>query len=43
MATYNKNEMLHERKEALNQWGQYIENLLTDNIVSINQYKEIAL
>ena len=43
MATYNKNEMLHERKEALDQWGQFIENLLINNIVSINQYKEIAL
>lgn len=21
MATYNKNEMLHERKEALDRWG----------------------
>ena len=43
MATYNKNEMLHERKEALDQWGQFIENLLINNIVPINQYKEIAL
>ena len=28
MATYNKNEMLLQRKEALNQWAQFIENLL---------------
>ncbi len=28
MATYNKNEMLPQRKEALNQWAQFIENLL---------------
>lgn len=28
MATYNKNEMLPERKETLNRWGQYIENLV---------------
>lgn len=31
MATYNKNEMLPQRKEALNQWGQYIQSLI-DNI-----------
>lgn len=24
MATYNKNEMLHERKEALNRWSEYV-------------------
>ena len=28
MATYNKNEMLPQRKEALNQWAQKIEGLL---------------
>ncbi len=26
MATYNKNEMLPQRKEALNQWANYIES-----------------
>jgi len=31
MATYNKNEMLCERKQALNAWGKYIENLLTNS------------
>ena len=31
MATYNKNEMLPQRKDALNQWGQYIQSLI-DNI-----------
>ncbi len=31
MATYNKNEMLYERKEALNNWGQYIENLVSNS------------
>lgn len=28
MATYNKNEMLLQRKEALNQWAQFVEDLL---------------
>lgn len=27
MATYNKNEMLPKRKEALERWSQYIESL----------------
>lgn len=31
MATYNKNEMLPQRKEALNLWAQCIENLITGN------------
>lgn len=35
MATYNKNEMLHQRKEALTQWSQYLENLLHDNVVPL--------
>jgi len=29
MATYNKNEMLPQRKEALDQWGDYIDKLTT--------------
>lgn len=29
MATYNKNEMLPERKEALDKWGKYIEKLVS--------------
>ncbi len=29
MATYNKNEMLPERKEALEKWANYIEKLVT--------------
>ncbi|MCX7115392.1 MAG: tyrosine-type recombinase/integrase [Gammaproteobacteria bacterium] len=32
MATYNKNEMLPQRKEALERWGKYIESLLCDNV-----------
>jgi integrase len=35
MATYNKNEMLPQRKEALDKWSQYLERLLQDNIVPI--------
>ncbi len=33
MATYNRNEMLVQRKEALNKWSHYLENLLQDNVV----------
>jgi len=29
MATYNKNEMLSERKEALDKWGKFIEELVS--------------
>lgn len=28
MATYNKNEMLPQRKEALDNWAQYVQNLV---------------
>lgn len=38
MATYNKNEMLPERKEALNMWGQYIEALIKNsNIIAFKK------
>ena len=38
MATYNKNEMLLERKAALDQWGHYIESLVIyPNIISIKR------
>ena len=30
MATYNKNEMLPQRKDALEQWAQCIDQLLQD-------------
>ena len=30
MATYNKNEMLPQRKEALEQWGRLIEFLISN-------------
>ena len=32
MATYNKNEMLPQRKEALTRWSEYLENLLHDRL-----------
>ena len=35
MATYNKNEMLPQRRDALNEWAQYLENLLQDNVIPI--------
>jgi integrase len=35
MATYNKNEMLLQRKDALEQWAQCIENILQDAGISI--------
>ena len=41
MATYNKNEMLPQRKEALERWAQYVENLLQDNEIPI-QVKKIS-
>lgn len=40
MATYNKNEMLHERKEALDKWGQYVDNYLTCDKLIL--FKKIA-
>jgi integrase len=33
MATYNKNEMLPERKDALNKWSNYTENFINANNV----------
>lgn len=33
MATYNKNEMLLQRQEALNLWAKCIENLLCNDIL----------
>ena len=35
MATYNKNEMLPQRKEALTRWSQYLDTLLQNNVISI--------
>ena len=39
MATYNKNEMLHQRREALTQWSNYLENLLNGNVIPISLKK----
>ena len=39
MATYNKNEMLPQRKEALTRWSDYLENLLQNNVVPISLSK----
>lgn len=36
MATYNRNEMLPQRQDALNQWAQCIDNLMIDNVVFLN-------
>ena len=38
MSTYNKNEMLPERKEALEKWEQHIENMIKSN--NIIYFKE---
>ena len=35
MATYNKHEYLDERKEALEQWSDKIEMLVTNNNVVV--------
>lgn len=38
MATYNKNEMLPERKDALNRWGNHVESFVaSDNIIAFKQ------
>lgn len=39
MATYNKNEMLPQRKEALDRWAQFVENLLQENVIPISLSK----
>jgi integrase len=35
MATYNRNEMLVQRKEALTKWSEYLEALLEPKVISI--------
>lgn len=42
MATYNKNEMLPQRKEALDQWGNFIEHLVHDQTESCHTPDFIA-
>lgn len=39
MATYNKNEMLPQRKEALDRWADFVEGLLQENVISITLKK----
>lgn len=39
MSTYNKNEMLLERKEALDRWSQFVVDLLQDNVIPISVKK----
>lgn len=39
MATYNKNEMLSQRREALNQWAQFIEDLIHTDIKQMQSQK----
>lgn len=41
MATYNKNEMLPQRKEALDRWADFVEGLLQENIIPITLKKYI--
>lgn len=36
MATYNRNEMLPQRQEALIRWSQYLENLLQENVIPLH-------
>lgn len=41
MATYNRNEMLVQRKEALTKWSHYLESLLQDNVVPMQARKTL--
>lgn len=42
MATYNKNEMLPQRKDALNRWGEFLENLLSTRIIHPSNSHQIT-
>ncbi len=35
MATYNKNEMLPQRKEALERWAQFVDELLQEKVLPL--------
>lgn len=37
MAMYNRNEMLPQRREALERWAVCIENMMQDNVLYINK------
>lgn len=39
MATYNKNEMLPQRKDALDRWAQHVEDLLQNKVIPISLKK----
>jgi integrase len=39
MATYNKNEMLPQRKEALSRWAQFVEDLLQEKVIPLELRK----
>lgn len=41
MATYNKNEMLPQRKNVLNRWAQFVEDLLQENVIPL-ELKKLA-
>ena len=38
MATYNKNEMLPQRKEALEQWSHCVERMLNESLPMPNSH-----
>ncbi|HDO8003177.1 tyrosine-type recombinase/integrase [Legionella pneumophila serogroup 1] len=40
MGTYNRNEMLAQRQEALDKWGEYLCRLFVENVIPFNQFKE---
>ena len=39
MVTYNKNEMLLQRREALDQWAKFVEDLLQENLIPLELQK----
>ncbi len=39
MSTYNKNEMLPQRKEALDRWAQFVEELLQEKVFTLELKK----
>jgi integrase len=39
MATYNKNEMLPQRRDSLVRWSKYISNLLSENVIHLREKK----
>lgn len=39
MATYNKNDMLPQRKEALSRWAQFVDDLLQEKVIPLELRK----